>query len=57
MILKNLSTVVRTTEAIEQFVIILEPHEAEEKDKAFLQRKYERSIGLDLALRGRIDDS
>jgi hypothetical protein len=55
--MKNLSTVVRTAEAIEQLVIILEPHEAEEKDKAFLQRKYERSIGLDLALRRRFDDS
>ena len=41
MIMKNLSIVVGASEAIEQLIVILEAHEAEEKDKPFLQREYE----------------
>jgi hypothetical protein len=36
MIMKNLSIVVGASEAIEQMIIILEAHEAEEKNKPFL---------------------
>lgn len=41
MIVKDFSIVVGASEAIEQLMIILEAHEAEEKDKPFLQREYE----------------
>ena len=57
MIMKNLSIVVGASEAIEQLIIILEAHEAEEKNKPFLQREHEWGIGLDVALRRRFNDS
>ena len=41
MIMKNLSIVVGASEAIEQLIVILEAHEAEEKDKPFLQREHQ----------------
>jgi hypothetical protein len=57
MIMKNLSIVVGASEAIEQLIVILEAHEAEEKDKPFLQREYQWRIGLNIALRRRLNDS